>query len=479
MIKNKILVIHLLLFSALLIFYGCGKVVKENGNGTSTTSTISTTSTTSTTIPGVATPTFTGTFLPGTHEVASLNVEISTATAGAQIYYTTDGSTPSTSSPQYTGPINLTNSATISAIAVLDSDSSGVLTGTFYIRWWSEVGGGINGPISAVVIDGSGNIYVGGKFTTAGGSAVLNIARWNGVAWEPLGEGLNGSVYSLAVDNDYLYAGGAFTQTGTAGLSRIARWNLTDGGWEKISTGFDDSVYTVQADVYESTPFITAGGAFEHDGTDTTNLRHIAVWGGINWDTIEGGANGNVLAQAYSVEILYVGGEFTTVDSPDVTVNYIARFDPSEASSWDDLDNGMNDVVRALCYLNDGRLFAGGNFTEAGSISANHIAFWNTSSFTWNNLGDGLNESVRAIADAGNGNIYAGGDFTATGTGSGDLQHIARWNNTSSAWEALGTGITNDVYALAVDTAGNLYAGGVFTQAGGLTANHIAVWGIK
>jgi hypothetical protein len=45
------------------------------------------------------------------------NVTLSTVTSGATIYYTTDGSTPTIASPVYSGPIAVTQSTTIRAIA--------------------------------------------------------------------------------------------------------------------------------------------------------------------------------------------------------------------------------------------------------------------------------------------------------------------------------------------------------------------------
>ncbi len=78
----------------------------------------------------VAKPTYTVKGTPGVRKV-----RLSTATAGATIYYTTNGTVPTTSSRVYNGTlIKLTSDTKIKAIAVKGGVSSAVMTKTFYIK---------------------------------------------------------------------------------------------------------------------------------------------------------------------------------------------------------------------------------------------------------------------------------------------------------------------------------------------------------
>src|SRR6185295_12779812 len=64
---------------------------------------------------------------------------------------------------------------------------------------------GTNGEVlcSTLFDDGSGlKLYVGGRFTTAGGTASPHIARWDGNLWSPVGQGISDQVRALAVFND-------------------------------------------------------------------------------------------------------------------------------------------------------------------------------------------------------------------------------------------------------------------------------------
>jgi hypothetical protein len=149
--------------------------------------------------------------------------------------------------------------------------------------------------------------------------------------------------------------------------------------------------------------------------------------------------------------------------------------------SWSALGSGIAGWVFSLSVFDDGSgpaLYAGGAFTTAGGVSANCIAKWNGT--TWSALGSGINGGyvyALTVFDDGSGPaLYAGGIFTSAGGSAANS--IAKWNGTS--WSALGSGMDYWVQALTVFDDGSgpaLYAGGEFSTAGGVAAQSIAKWG--
>jgi Chitobiase/beta-hexosaminidase C-terminal domain len=82
-------------------------------------------------LPTVATPTISPN---GGSFTSSVSVALQTATSGASIYYTTDGSTPTQSSTPYVGAFTLTNGATVKAIAFkTGSNPSAVVSAAFTV----------------------------------------------------------------------------------------------------------------------------------------------------------------------------------------------------------------------------------------------------------------------------------------------------------------------------------------------------------
>jgi hypothetical protein len=192
------------------------------------------------------------------------------------------------------------------------------------------------------------------------------------------------------------------------------------------------------------------------------------------WSALGTGVSGVGSYRVHALAVyngeLYAGGTF--VIAGGLAANNIAKWN---GTAWSAVGTGTNGSVRALAVYN-GELYAGGIFTTAGGVSANNIAKWNGTS--WAALGSGVTGSTGIIRSLAvyNSELYAGGDFTTAGGLA--VNDITRWNGT--AWSAAGTGVANGtlnatVFALTVHN-NELYLGGSFITAGGLSALRVAKW---
>jgi len=405
---------------------------------------------------------------------------------------------------------------------------------------WTAVQGptgiGVFGLTNAFAVfdDGSGPaLYSGGDFTHAGGVPAANIARWDGTAWSALtgssGNGLSSWAYALVDFDDgsgpALYVGGRFTTAGGVDIGRgIARWDGSDwsavGGSSGVGLGdpfnSGDEVRALAVFDGGSGPALYAGGAFGSAGGVDIGFG-IARWNGSEWSPLTS-PDGNGLAgpvEALAVfddgsgPALYVGGHFTFGAGVEAEiVNNIVRWDGQE---WSPLPgpsgNGVTHIedgfipsviisrVRALRVFDDGTgpaLYVGGQFDSAGGVATVGVARWDGS--TWSAV-PGLTSSpcscggvwALSVFDDGTGPaLYAGGSLASAGDTV--LNGIARWDG--SSWRDLfgpiDAGVSVQMVPLAVTVRAlavfvehstpSLFAGGNFFRAGGVAVSAIARW---
>jgi hypothetical protein len=202
------------------------------------------------------------------------------------------------------------------------------------------------------------------------------------------------------------------------------------------------------------------------------------------------GTNGAINTTVYALAImgsdLYVGGGFTNV-AGIATADFLARWDGNGWSAvgpvpgW--TEGALSGAVTTMA-VEGSVLYVGGLFHNAAGIAtADRLASWNGSSwsaFGSDGAGDGaLKNQVYAVA-AGGGNVYVGGLFTDAGADP-TADYVARWNGIS--WTGLGSNgagngalANGNVLAIAVYGA-DVYVGGGFTNAGGVaTADFVARW---
>ncbi|MBL9120460.1 MAG: Ig-like domain-containing protein [Phycisphaerae bacterium] len=155
---------------------------------------------------------------------------------------------------------------------------------------------GVNSVVRTLsIFDGGSNdrplLYVGGSFTAAGGVTALYIGKWDGRAWSPLiagaANGVNVDVYALTVFDDgsgggaALYVGGRFSTAGGVTANRVAKWD--GASWSPLTTGAsngvsnDVNVLGVFDDGSSGGLALYVGGAFATaGGVPSSNL---AKWG--------------------------------------------------------------------------------------------------------------------------------------------------------------------------------------------------------
>jgi hypothetical protein len=169
---------------------------------------------------------------------------------------------------------------------------------------------------------------------------------------------------------------------------------------------------------------------------------------------------------------LYAGGFFATAGG--VTVNGVAKWNGSAWSAFGSGISGANANVNAFAFDHAGNVYIGGSFTTAGGAPASCVAKWNGTN--WSALGSGITGGsfpyVNSMAMDSNDRLYVGGQ--STNAGGITANYIAVWDGTN--WSAMGAGMNSYVYSLAFDAAHNLYVGGGFSTADGNPANGIARW---
>ncbi len=297
--------------------------------------------------------------------------------------------------------------------------------------------------------------------------------EWNGSAYvNPLAGIVGGAVYDIKeAPNGDIYVCGRFTSAGgVANTKCIARWSKANQVWQAVGNPVTGATITqVNCMTFDANGDLYVGGTF-------TNLAgiaaadYIAKWNGSNWSALGTGTNESVECLAINPDngYLYIGGTFTLAGGVPNTIR-IAYWN---GASWVAMASGLNAKVRALTFHSNGNLYVGGGFTDSDGTNGDYVCIWDGTSFKALG-GTELDNEVMSLKFDNHNNLYAGGIFGAAGS---PAENIAVYKN--GGWVGLTSiGANSTVLAIEIESNNDVYVGGIFTTIGGLTStDRIAVY---
>jgi hypothetical protein len=214
---------------------------------------------------------------------ANQSVTLSTTTTGASIYYTTDGSTPTTSSTLYAGALTITGSTALRAIGVKSGMStSGVMAEDYYLAPVSPTaspGGGSYNDVQTVSLSTTTSgapIY----YTLDGTTPAADSTLYTG----PISIATTSTLKAVAIKSAWDYSAvmtAAYTLQVSTPAATLAGGTYNDYKTVNLSTATSGAsiYYTLDG----STP--TTGSALYTGAiaiNTTSTLRAIAVKAGLN-----------------------------------------------------------------------------------------------------------------------------------------------------------------------------------------------------
>lgn len=337
---------------------------------------------------------------------------------------------------------------------------------------WNLPGGGlpegVNPSLALAVKSLNGLLYVGGDFdVTIEGTQLLNIAAWDGAAWQALDAGLDGAVHAFAEWDGRLAIGGM-------AWNPIFHLGVWDGQWFSylagiggVGWGGGDYVNTLAIGGGR----LYVGGALNQVGDDIYGTN-VFAFDGTGYSPVgDGGAlYGNVRSFGKWNGSLYAGGSFSRSSSSG-SLNGIARW---TGSRWESLAGGLQAGpyyelrVNGIDTIGSDLLLTGQFDHAVDGTPLHNIARWNGSA--WTSPGGGFaSETYRSL-------VYQNETWVAGGYQ--DLQnhatgHLWKWNG--AAWQAQGGGDFGVPFAMVVWN-GKLIIGGAFGSVAGVPANNVAQW---
>jgi uncharacterized delta-60 repeat protein len=343
-----------------------------------------------------------------------------------------------------------------------------------------------NDIVSDIKIQSDGKILVCGYFTSYKGVSANRIIRLNtdGSRDNTFSGSFNNIVRNVKIQSDgkIIVCGNFTTYSGTS-INKIIRLNSNgtiDNTFSSIF-GFTDQLYKTFT---QSDGKILVGGLF-------TNVQNIITRSiirlnsdGTRDTTFNMGdgffTSGGFNPVVYDIVLqsdnkIIIGGLFDLYNNISSRNIIRLNIDGTHDSSFN-VGTGCNGSVIVLKIQSDGKIIAGGAFTEHRGASRSKLVRINNNGLTDTtfNIGTGFNNDVNEISIQTDSKIIVGGLFSFYQSVS--TNSIVRLNSdgTRDTSFSIGNGFTNGgVFASDIQSDGKITIGGSYTTYNNQTANRI------
>jgi len=367
------------------------------------------------------------------------------------------------------GELNYYNGAPTNGIARLNPDGS--LDTTFNIN----NGFGWGSDVDDIAIQSDGKLLIGGSFSSFNGLTRSGILRLNedGTLDSTFnsGPGLNGSVYSIAIQNDNkIILGGGFTTYNGANRLNVLRLNADaslDSSFVVYPTNF------IHAVKIQSDGKIIIGGNFYTCSSQTRlGLARLHIDGAVDLSFDPSGGATTYTREVRAVAILpddkiLVGGYFFVFGGAFRTC--LARLHVNAANDYSFASRtGLNNTVHSTSIQSDGKIIVAGNFITVNDKKNVLIARLNRngsldSTFNFNQNLYLIGKSIFATKILDDGKILIGGN-TSFGNSPYTVDFFARLD-TSGTYDLNFNNFYNyiggSIHAFAISNDLKILVGGI------------------
>jgi len=250
----------------------------------------------------------------------------------------------------------------------------------------SPMGNGFNGDVIAAVFYNN-ELIVCGNFDSSGTKKFKTpLAKWTGSDWEPLDStfvcdnpnipGNNANIAGMAVYKNRLYFSGNFNDVTNGLINGLVYWDGTGFHRGLFEWAFPSFDYFSDIYVFKNEMYVRAIGSTDTCAVLGINFSNIS--GFYKFDTICEVLRpfGNFWYQGEYITCMHITDSLAYIGliTPKAIGNYITAFD---GVNFYPMGVGLNDRVECIGSY-DGKIVIGGRFTNLydGSMPLQRMAFW-------------------------------------------------------------------------------------------------------